>query len=114
MFLNKYPNTLGAVPVMNPLEDFLKAMRWKDGASEAVDKIHSLLMNNNEDLSTSKDRELMIQRWKTMFQYLERKENIQLTHLSNKEDHPDWFKGNLKNPANGPCLTNTIQNSRVV
>ena len=58
---------------MNPLEDFLKAMRWKDGASEAVDKIHSLLMNNNGDLSTSKDRELMIQRWKTMFQYLERK-----------------------------------------
>ena len=79
---------------MNPLDDLLNAMRWQDGASEAVDKIHSLLMINNGDVSTLKDRELLIQRWKTMFQYLERKENIQLTHFSNKEDHPDWFKGN--------------------
>ena len=54
-------------------------MRWQDGASEAVDKIHSLLKIKNGELSTPKDRELLLKKWNTMFQYLEKKQNMKLT-----------------------------------
>ena len=71
----------------------LTAIRWKDGAAEAVDKIHSLFAANDSHAIPRDDKNNLIRRWKMMFQYLETIQSNSMTQLSSKEDHPDWFEG---------------------
>lgn len=78
----------------NPLDDLLKATRWQNGASEAVEKIRELFLESNSSgQMTPLDLKGLTDRWKTMFEYLANTQNSHLTKLSSIEDHPDWFKG---------------------
>ena len=79
--------------IINPLDELLTAIRWKDGAAEAVDKIHSLFAANDSHAIPLHHKNDLIRRWKLMFQYLETIQNNSMTQLSSKEDHPDWFEG---------------------
>ena len=78
----------------NPLDNLLKATRWQNGASEAVEKIRELFLeNNSSNQMTPLDLKVLTDRWKTMFEYLANTQNSHLTKLSSIEDHPNWFKG---------------------
>ena len=79
--------------IINPLDELLTAIRWKDGAAEAVDKIHSLFAANDSHAIPLHHKNDLIRRWKLMFQYLEAIQSNSTTQLSSKEDHPDWFEG---------------------
>ena len=80
--------------MVNPLEDLLKIMRWQGGAFEAVEKIRSLfIMQSESNLMNKHEKEMLLQRWKRMIEYVQKANDNELTSLSNKEDHPEWFKG---------------------
>ena len=84
---------IGNANTLNPFDDFLEAIRWQGGTAEAMAKIRSLFMVHDQGSLTTRDTDLLLTRWKTLFEYLAKKQNNQLTQLSFKEDHPDWFKG---------------------
>ena len=79
----------------NPLDRFLETVRWQGGSVEALSKIRSLLLEDKESSKNLQNDKVLLARWRTMFQYLAEKQNDQLTQLSRREDHPDWFKGTL-------------------
>ena len=81
---------------VNPIDDLLKIIRWQGGAMEAVEKIRSLFMiENNSDFMSENESKLLMQRWKSMIEYIQNTNDNKLTVLSKREDHPEWFKGNL-------------------
>ena len=83
--------------MVNPIEDLLKIIRWQGGASEAVGKIRSLFMvESKSDMVRKGEKELLVQRWKRMIEYVQNTNDNKLTNLSNKEDHPEWFKGKFR------------------
>ena len=80
--------------MVNPLEDLLKIMRRQGGAFEAVEKIRSLfIMQSESNLMNKHEKEMLLQRWKRMIEYVQKANDNELTSLSNIEDHPEWFKG---------------------
>ena len=79
----------------NPLDRFLETVRWQGGTVEALSKVRSLLLEDKGRSKNLQNNKALLNRWQTMFQYLAEKQNDQLTHLSRREDHPDWFKGTL-------------------
>ena len=83
--------------MVNPFEDLLKIIRWQGGAAEAVEKIRSLfVMENSSDLMSSDEKEMLLKRWKSMIDYVQKTNDNKLTILSNREDHPAWFQGTFK------------------
>ena len=80
--------------MVNPFEDLLKIIRWQGGAAEAVEKIRSMfVMKNSSDLMGPDEKEMLLKRWKSMIDYVQKTNDNKLTLLSNREDHPAWFQG---------------------
>ena len=69
----------------NPLEEFLKNIRWQNGTQEVVEQIRDLLFQSQD---SSK-------KWMQMNSYVKQKV-VDKTQLSSKIEDPQWFQGNLK------------------
>lgn len=83
--------------MVNPYEDLLKIIRWQGGAAEVVEKIRSMFMLENDSNSLCSDeKEILLQRWKSMIEYVQSTNDHKLTLLSKREDHPDWFRGTFE------------------
>ena len=53
------------------------------------------MIENNSDFMSENESKLLMQRWKSMIEYIQNTNDNKLTVLSKREDHPEWFKGNL-------------------